>query len=119
MVTVYLARVLGNRTLDTAGINGQILTSILFSTCVTPGARQAADSASSRSAHERTVPLRITLPPIASTEIRFASTTALRLNASSILVLISTGDTMGATSIEFVTPFTPARYLTSLSAADF
>jgi len=38
-------------------------TRIRFVTLVTPGARQAASSASLRSAHERTVPERMTCPP--------------------------------------------------------
>jgi hypothetical protein len=42
-------------------------------------------SASSRSAHERTVPLRITLSPSTSVTIRSASVSALRTRASSIL----------------------------------
>jgi hypothetical protein len=54
-------------------VNSQVPTLILFSTCVTPGAAHAAISASSRSAQERTVPLRMTLPPSASTKMRFAS----------------------------------------------
>jgi hypothetical protein len=53
--------------------NPQGATLILFSTSVTPGAAQAAISASSRSAQERTVPLRMTLLPSVSTEIRLAS----------------------------------------------
>jgi Platelet-activating factor acetylhydrolase, isoform II len=41
----------------------QGLTLILFSTSVTPGADHATRSAASRSAQERTVPLRVTVPP--------------------------------------------------------
>jgi hypothetical protein len=40
-------------------------------TLVTPGAAQAARSASSRSIQERTVPFSVTMPPSASTTIRF------------------------------------------------
>jgi hypothetical protein len=59
---------------------------------VTPGANQAARSASSRSAQDRTVPLSITSPPLASTVTRLASTSALHRNASSIFCLISAGE---------------------------
>src|ERR1700730_7737879 len=66
-----------SRSSNTSGqrfnFNPQVPTLILFSTCVTPGAAQAAISASSRSAQERTVPLRMTLLPSVSTEIRLAS----------------------------------------------
>jgi len=44
-----------------------------FSTEVTPGADQAARSASCFSAQERTVPLRMTLLPRSSTVMRCAS----------------------------------------------
>src|SRR3546814_4570389 len=40
---------------------------------MTPGAAQAARSASRRSAQDRTVPLRMTSPPATSTVMRFAS----------------------------------------------
>ena len=50
-----------------------------FSTRSTPGAPQAARAAASRSAHERRLPRRITLPPSTSTVMRRASTSALRL----------------------------------------
>jgi hypothetical protein len=53
-----------------------------FSPFVTPGASQAARSASSRSAQDRTMPCRMTSPPLASTLIRFASSCALRFNFS-------------------------------------
>jgi hypothetical protein len=46
---------------------------ILFSTSDTPGAAQAAHWASAPSAQERTLPLRIILPPRVSTVIRRAS----------------------------------------------
>ena len=64
-----------------------------LSTLVTPGALQAARSASCRSAQDRTLPLRITSLPLASTVMRLASTSALRRKASSILLLISEGAT--------------------------
>src|ERR1700720_164696 len=68
---------------------------ISFLTLTTPGAAQAACSASRRSAQERTLPFRITSPPFASTVTRLASIAALRRNASSILRLISLGVTGG------------------------
>src|SRR4051812_11949886 len=55
-----------------------------FSTLVTPGAKNATLSASSRSAQERTEPLSVTTPPSVSTVIRAASSSALRRKASSI-----------------------------------
>ena len=58
---------------------------IRLSTFVTPGAAQATLSASSRSAQERIVPLRITSLPLASTVTREASISAARRKASSIL----------------------------------
>jgi len=51
---------------------------MLFSTLVTPGADQAARSASCFSAQDRTVPYSLTAPPSASTVIRRASNSALR-----------------------------------------
>lgn len=66
-----------------------------LSTSVTPGARQAARSASWRSTQERTVPFRITSLPLVSTLMLLASDSALRRNASSILALISVGATRG------------------------
>ena len=50
-----------------ASANALRLTTMRLSTLVTPGARHAARSASSRSAQERTLPLRITSLPLAST----------------------------------------------------
>jgi hypothetical protein len=55
----------------------QRLIAIRLSTLVTPGAAQAARSASWRSAQERTVPLRFTAPPSVSTAMRAASSSAL------------------------------------------
>src|SRR5262249_6990912 len=54
------------------------VTTIWFSTWETPGADQAARSASCRAAHERTLPRRMTLLPCSSTLTRRASTWALR-----------------------------------------
>ena len=71
----------------------QGLIMIRLSTLATPGADQAARSASRRSAHERTVPLKMTSLPMVSTVIRLASISAARRNASSILRLISEGAT--------------------------
>src|ERR1700730_13826121 len=51
---------------------------IRLSTFLTPGAAQAARSASWRSAQDRPAPLRTTSLPFASTVIRLASTSALR-----------------------------------------
>ena len=76
---------------------------------MTPGAAQAARAASSFSAHERTVPRRVTLPPSTSTVIRLASISALRRNAFSIFDLSSIGDTRGLTTIRLLTPVTPVR----------
>jgi hypothetical protein len=58
------------------------VTIILFSTFVTPGAHHAALSASWRSAHDRTVPLRMISLPLVSTVMRLASNSALRRKAS-------------------------------------
>jgi hypothetical protein len=55
----------------------QALIVIRFSTLATPGARQATCSASSRSAQDRTLPLRVTSPPFVSTVMCLASTSAL------------------------------------------
>src|SRR6201999_2495831 len=77
------------------------------STFVTPGADQATRSASSRSIHERTVPVRITSLPLVSTTMRLASTSALRLNASWIFLLISEGSARGRSRIMLLTPLTP------------
>src|SRR6266850_7835464 len=76
-----------------------------LSTEVTPGADHAARSASSFSAQERTVPVRITLLPCVSTLIRFASVSTLRSSACSIFCLISDGVTRGLTLIRLTTPF--------------
>ena len=92
---------------------------IRFSTAVTPGADQAARSASSLSAHERTVPLKITLLPCTSTVIRCASVCALRMSACSIFCLSSDGVTPGLTTIKLVTPLTPAIRRTTFSASSF
>ena len=43
------------------------------------------------------MPRRVTLPPSTSTVIRLASSSALRLNASSILARSEVGDTRGLT----------------------
>lgn len=67
------------------------ITTSRSSTFVTPGAAQAARSASSRSLSERTVPVSTTTPSWLSTLTRCASTTALRLKALSILALRSKG----------------------------
>jgi hypothetical protein len=83
-------------------------TASLSSTCMTPGAAHAAFSASRRSAHERTLPFRTTVPSFDSTVILLESTSALRLKASLIFFDTSTGDTRtGFTLIRFDTVFTP------------
>jgi len=63
-------------------------TSIRFSTVRTPGALQAARSASSRSKYEWTSRGVITLSPSTSTLIRLASNSALRFSADSISALL-------------------------------
>src|SRR5260370_42556520 len=70
-----------------------------LSTLLTPGALHAARSACSRSAHDRTVPLKVISLPFASTVLRLASISAARRNASSILRLISIRRTSGRTSM--------------------
>src|SRR5712692_4559168 len=77
---------------------------IRFSTAVTPGADQAARSASSRSAQERTIPFRPTLLSCTSTAIRCASSSALRTSASSILLLRSDDVGRGLTAMRLLTP---------------
>ena len=74
------------------------------STSVTPGAAQAARSASCRSAHECTLPLRITFPSCALTWTRLASISALRLKAASILSWTSVVLTRGLTMMLLITP---------------
>ena len=79
-------------------------------TSFTPGAAQAAASASSLSAQELTFPRKVTLPPSACTLICCASNIAFRLSAASICALTSVGATFGLTVIALATPFTPVRY---------
>ena len=90
-----------------------------FSTLAVPGADQAATSASSFSAYDRTVPYSFTVPPSTLTVMRRASSSALRFSASSILALMSVGDTCGLTSMLLVTPSTLCSFLTEDSARDF
>ena len=52
------------------------------STSVTPVVAHAARRASARSGQERTVPVSVTLPPVAVTRIFFASVSAVRLSAA-------------------------------------
>ena len=81
------------------------------STFVTPGAAHATCSASSRSTQDRTEPLSVTLPPLASTAMWLASITALRWKASSILRFTSAAATAGVIRRELLTPlnsFQPA-----------
>ena len=66
-------------------VHGLIM--IRFSTSVTPGADQAARSASRRSAHDRTLPVRITLLPWVVTWICSAFVSAVRTSASSIFLV--------------------------------
>jgi hypothetical protein len=94
------------------------LTVILLSTWATPGAHHAALSASWRSAHDRTVPLRMISLPLVSTVMWLASNSALRRKASSILRLISMGATRGLTWIMLETPLTPRTRRTACSALD-
>jgi hypothetical protein len=60
---------------------------MLFSTAITPGACQAARSASARSAQDLTVPVSVTLEPTVSTVMLPASSSALRFKASFDLAL--------------------------------
>jgi hypothetical protein len=71
-----------------------------LSTDLVPGADQAALSASSFSAHERTLPYRLTLLPSTSTLIRRASSSALRRSASSIFVFTSGNAGLGSGTTE-------------------
>ena len=59
----------------------QYATVIASSTDVTPGAAQAASSASSCSAHDLTLPLMVTVPLWVETHSWFASSAAFRSNA--------------------------------------
>jgi hypothetical protein len=77
---------------------------IRSSILVTPGAAQAARSASCRSAHDFTVPRRITSLPLASTVMRLASSSALRRK---VLLVISSG----------LDTFSKATYQDTLRAA--
>ena len=90
-----------------------------LSTAVTPGADHATRSASSRSIHERTVPLRTTLPPLTSTLRFWASVSTLRTSASSICRRSSGTDgcTRGRTVMRLLTPRTPDSRRTDRSAA--
>src|SRR5258705_10068062 len=83
----------------------QSATVIRFSTWVTPGADQATRSASSRSAHDRTVPFRITLLPWTSFWIRSASVAALRPCASATFFRSPGGVTRGCTPMRLGTAF--------------
>src|SRR5213076_1092010 len=65
---------------------------------------------------ERTVPRSTTSPPLASTVMRLASISALRRNASSILLLISAGATRGFSMIKLLTPLMPRTRRTASSA---
>ena len=64
------------------------------------------------------MPSRVISPPLASTVMRFASISALRRNASSILRLISAGTVFGLTAnqvADALDPFQPLyRFLCSL-----
>src|SRR5258706_10173187 len=91
-------------------------TAMRFSTLATPGAIHAARDASCRSAHERTVPLSVTWEPSASTTMRFASISALRLKASSIFFFTSVGATWGLIFTRLAIPFTPLMARTARSA---
>jgi hypothetical protein len=85
----------------------------------TPGADQAASSASILSDHERTVPDSTTFPSFELTEIRSASTVALRFSAFLITSLTSNAFAFAcATVMALVIPVTPARQRT-ISSAEF
>src|SRR5260221_8854659 len=64
-------------------------------------------TASCRSAQERTVPLRIASPPLASTVTRLASISTLRRNAFSISCCISAAATWGCRRIKLLMPLIP------------
>src|SRR6516225_5075912 len=87
----------------------------LFSTMLTAGADQAARPASSFSAQDRTLPVNVTRPPVASTLIRRASSSAERRKAASILSLTSVFDAVGSIVIRFDTPLTPRAACTITS----
>src|SRR5258706_3468685 len=93
-------------------------TAIWLSTAVIPRADQAARSASAASAHERTVPFRMTLLPSTSTLILLMSEAARR-NACSILCWISAGATRALILIELIRPLTPIKRRTIFSASSF
>jgi hypothetical protein len=80
-----------------------------FSTRDTPGAAHAATPASSFSAHDRTLPRRITWPSSICTLIRRASISAFRLSAASIYALTSAGETRGLSVMSFDSPLTPVK----------
>jgi len=62
---------------------------IQLSTEVTPGADHAARSASSFSAHERTLPRSVTLPPETSTVMRqLSANTSCNLAASAKRIVV-------------------------------
>jgi hypothetical protein len=84
-----------------------------FSTTVIPGADHAARSAASLSAHDRTLPCNLTVPPFTSTLIRRASSSALRRSALSILCFTSSEVPLGLTSMLLVMPVTPLSFLTA------
>jgi hypothetical protein len=96
---------------------------IWLSTSDTPGAAQAARSAWSISAQERTLPLIITLPPRVSIVIRRESSKALRRNALSIWSFTSCAFTgigfIGAIAILLLSPRTHIRLRTVSPAASF
>ncbi len=71
--------------------------------------RPRGPAASSFSARERTVPCSVTLPPSTSTMTRFASSSAVRRNASSIFAFRSFGVTRGLTVMRLLTPTTPLK----------
>src|SRR6202021_224955 len=79
---------------------------LMLAVVLVAGADHAACSASSLSAHERTLPYNFTMLPSTTTLIRRASSSALRRSASSISPFTSCGETFGLISIFFVTPVT-------------
>src|SRR4029077_286239 len=86
-------------------------------TALTPGAIHAASSARSRAYQDPTAPASVTNPSTTLTRINRASTPALRVNARSMCDLRFVVCGRGWSLILFVTPATPARFLTTDSAA--
>jgi len=101
---------------DRAHVGAHDCTLISLTTLVTPGADQAAPNAALRSAHESTLPRSVTVEPLAITSMFLASSCACRANASRIRFTTLAGATFGLSAIALLTPTTPVRLRTALSA---